>query len=44
MTAVDPFVGRDLLDGRLKIIEKVGSGGMSAVYALTAAIMSAVLR
>jgi serine/threonine-protein kinase len=32
MTAVDPFVGRDLLDGRFKIIGKVGSGGMSAVY------------
>jgi serine/threonine-protein kinase len=30
--AVDPFVGLGLLDGRFKIIEKIGSGGMSAVY------------
>ncbi|HKA90664.1 MAG TPA: serine/threonine-protein kinase, partial [Haliangiales bacterium] len=30
--AVDPFVGRDLLGGRFRILEKIGQGGMSAVY------------
>jgi serine/threonine-protein kinase len=28
----DPFIGRDILDGQFQILQKVGSGGMGAVY------------
>lgn len=28
----DPLIGRDILDGQFKILEKIGSGGMGAVY------------
>jgi serine/threonine-protein kinase len=32
MRPQDPFIGRDILDGQFQIIQKVGSGGMGAVY------------
>ena len=32
MRAQDPFIGRDILDGQFQILQKVGSGGMGAVY------------
>jgi serine/threonine-protein kinase len=32
MRAPDPFIGRDILDGQFQILQKVGSGGMGAVY------------
>jgi serine/threonine-protein kinase len=32
MTAVDPNIGRDILDGQFQILQKIGSGGMGAVY------------
>ena len=28
----DPLIGRDILDGQFKIVEKIGAGGMGAVY------------
>jgi len=28
----DPFIGRDILNGEFRIIQKIGSGGMGAVY------------
>jgi len=32
MTAQDPNIGRDILDGQFQILQKIGSGGMGAVY------------
>jgi eukaryotic-like serine/threonine-protein kinase len=32
MRPVDPFIGRDILDGQYKILQKIGSGGMGSVY------------
>jgi serine/threonine protein kinase len=32
MPAVDPFIGRDILEGQFQILQKIGSGGMGAVY------------
>src|SRR6516225_7007802 len=32
MTAVDPNIGRDILDGQFQILQKIGSGGMGSVY------------
>ncbi len=32
MRPQDPFIGRDILGGRFQILQKVGSGGMGAVY------------
>ncbi|HVY49579.1 MAG TPA: serine/threonine-protein kinase [Minicystis sp.] len=32
MTAQDPNIGRDLLGGQFQILQKIGSGGMGAVY------------
>jgi len=32
MRAPDPFIGRDILDGQFQILQKIGSGGMGAVY------------
>jgi serine/threonine-protein kinase len=29
---VDPFIGRDLLNGQFQILQKIGSGGMGSVY------------
>ena len=32
MAQVDPFIGRDILNGQFQILQKIGSGGMGAVY------------
>jgi serine/threonine protein kinase len=32
MAAADPFIGREILDGQFKILQKIGSGGMGSVY------------
>jgi eukaryotic-like serine/threonine-protein kinase len=32
MSAVDSNIGRDILDGQFQILQKIGSGGMGAVY------------
>jgi serine/threonine protein kinase len=32
MRPQDPFIGRDILDGQFQVLQKVGSGGMGAVY------------
>ncbi|MFO0679677.1 MAG: serine/threonine-protein kinase [Polyangiaceae bacterium] len=32
MRSEDPFIGRDILDGQFRLLEKIGSGGMGAVY------------
>jgi serine/threonine-protein kinase len=32
MPAEDPFIGRDILDGTFQILQRIGSGGMGAVY------------
>src|SRR6202167_5703219 len=32
MTAQDTNIGRDILDGQFQILQKIGSGGMGAVY------------
>jgi serine/threonine protein kinase len=32
MRPQDPFIGRDILDGKLRILQKIGSGGMGTVY------------
>jgi serine/threonine protein kinase len=32
MRPVDPFIGRDILDGQFQILQKIGSGGMGSVY------------
>ena len=32
MAPPDPFVGREILDGQFHILEKIGAGGMGAVY------------
>ena len=31
-TDADPMIGREILGGQFKILEKIGSGGMGAVY------------
>src|ERR1700760_3408733 len=32
MPQQDPFIGRDILNGQFQILQKIGSGGMGAVY------------
>jgi serine/threonine-protein kinase len=32
MRPADPFIGRDILNGQYQILQKIGSGGMGAVY------------
>src|SRR5437763_5640906 len=32
MTAPDPFIGREILNGEFRILEKIGTGGMGSVY------------
>jgi serine/threonine-protein kinase len=33
MAGADPFIGRELLGGQFKILERLGAGGMGVVYA-----------
>jgi serine/threonine-protein kinase len=35
MRPQDPFIGRDILNGSFRILQKIGSGGMGAVYKAT---------
>jgi serine/threonine protein kinase len=32
MSSTDPFVGREILNGQFKVMEKIGTGGMGSVY------------
>jgi serine/threonine protein kinase len=32
MASPDPFVGREILNGQFKVMEKIGTGGMGSVY------------
>jgi serine/threonine protein kinase len=32
MTEADPFIGREVLNGEFRILEKIGTGGMGSVY------------
>ncbi len=32
MRPKDPFIGREILDGQFRVLEKVGTGGMGSVY------------
>ncbi len=32
MRPKDPFIGREILDGQYKIVQKIGTGGMGSVY------------
>src|SRR5262245_34507 len=32
MNAPDPFLGREILNGEFRILEKIGTGGMGSVY------------
>src|SRR2546423_232328 len=32
MTEADPFIGREILNGEFRILEKIGTGGMGSVY------------
>ncbi len=32
MRPKDPFIGREILDGQFQIVQKIGTGGMGAVY------------
>ncbi len=32
MSSPDPFVGREILNGQFKVMEKIGTGGMGSVY------------
>jgi eukaryotic-like serine/threonine-protein kinase len=32
MAPPDPFIGREILNGKLQILQKIGSGGMGSVY------------
>ena len=32
MRQADPYVGREILSGQFKVLERIGSGGMGAVY------------
>src|SRR5260370_31497932 len=32
MRPQDPFIGRDILNGQFQILQKIGSGGLGAVY------------
>src|SRR3954463_13852148 len=32
MPSEDPFIGREILNGEFRILEKIGTGGMGSVY------------
>ena len=32
MPSADPFIGREILNGQFRILQKIGTGGMGAVY------------
>jgi serine/threonine-protein kinase len=32
MRPADPFIGREILEGQFKIVQKIGTGGMGSVY------------
>lgn len=32
MSTEDPYIGREILDGQFKILQRIGAGGMGAVY------------
>src|SRR5262245_20802085 len=32
MAAPDPFIGREILNGEFRILDKIGTGGMGSVY------------
>ena len=32
MRPTDPFIGREILGGQFKILQKIGTGGMGSVY------------
>jgi eukaryotic-like serine/threonine-protein kinase len=32
MSVDDPFIGREILDGQFKLLQKIGAGGMGTVY------------
>ncbi len=40
MAAPDPFIGREILNGEFRIIEKIGTGGMGSVYRANQAAMN----
>src|SRR5579872_3919900 len=40
MRPQDPFIGRDILNGQFQILQKIGSGGMGAVYKALQASMN----
>src|SRR6187431_770543 len=39
-TTPDPYIGRGLLGGQFQILQKIGSGGMGAVYKATQPAMN----
>src|SRR5258706_4522848 len=36
----DPFIGREILNGEFRILEKIGTGGMGSVYRANQTAMS----
>jgi serine/threonine protein kinase len=36
----DPFIGREILDGQFRILQKIGTGGMGSVYKASQAAMN----
>ena len=40
MAAPDPFIGREMLNGEFRILEKIGTGGMGSVYRANQAAMN----
>jgi eukaryotic-like serine/threonine-protein kinase len=40
MPPTDPFIGREILGGQFKILQKIGTGGMGSVYAASQSAMN----